>query len=95
MDTREDLECVWTMSVVRHEHPQRVEIEGHGERVTFDIDERHAAAAVAPGLDRLWTGPTAVLDEPGDVVAVGHRIVHGGATLDAPARLTRRRATGA
>ena len=85
--SHEDLEPVWTMEVVRHASPQRVTVEGGGERVELEIDSPGAGAAVAPGLDALWEGPAAAVDGPDAVVAVGHRIVHGGASLDAPAEI--------
>lgn len=81
----EDLAPVWHMAVVRHEHPQRVTVTRGRERDEFEIDSRDARAAVTAGLDRLWNGATAAIDGPDAIVAVGHRIVHGGATLDAPA----------
>src|SRR5262249_38720270 len=36
------------------------------------------ADAIARSLDALQTGPAAPLQAPGDVQAVGHRVVHGG-----------------
>lgn len=44
-----------------------------------DIDDR---------LAMLWTGKHAVITGPGDIALVGHRIVHGGAELTHPTRLT-------
>ena len=90
VDSHEDLRPVWTMKVVRHASPQRVTIEGDGERRELEIDAPDARSAVAPGLDALWSGPTAVVDGPDAVACVGHRIVHGGPTLDAPAEIDAR-----
>ena len=84
VDSHEDLARLWSLDVVRHEDPQRVTVEGAGERRELTVEGRDADDAVAPGLDALWRGATAVVGSADDVVAVGHRIVHGGATLDAP-----------
>lgn len=39
-------------------------------------------------LQYLWTGPTAILKDAAEVNAIGHRIVHGGAKLSEPTRVT-------
>lgn len=39
-------------------------------------------------IQHLWTGPTAILKNPCEVNAIGHRIVHGGAKLSEPTRVT-------
>ena len=48
--------------------------------------ERKASAETL--LQHLWTGSTAVLKSAAEVNAIGHRIVHGGARLSEPARVT-------
>ena len=45
-------------------------------------------ASVAAMLENLWNGETAVLNSVGEVEIVGHRIVHGGAKLTEPVRIT-------
>jgi acetate kinase len=45
-------------------------------------------ASVKTLLQHLWTGSTAVLKSAAEVNAIGHRIVHGGARLSEPARVT-------
>jgi acetate kinase len=45
-------------------------------------------ASVEAMLENLWSGPAAVLQKPDEVVAVGHRIVHGGPKLTQPAVIT-------
>src|SRR3974377_1916385 len=42
---------------------------------------------LAPVLGELWSGPKPVISGPGDIDAVGHRIVHGG-VYRATTRLT-------
>ena len=42
---------------------------------------------IAPLLRALWEGDAAVLGGPGEIASAGHRIVHGGASLIAPALL--------
>lgn len=39
-------------------------------------------------LTGLWTGSEAILDGPHDIEVVGHRVVHGGATLTEPTLIT-------
>ena len=39
-------------------------------------------------LQHLWTGPTAIVKTATEVNAIGHRIVHGGAKLTEPTRVT-------
>jgi acetate kinase len=46
------------------------------------VEDRHAS--VEKLINHLWSGPTAVLKPPAEISVVGHRIVHGGATLTQP-----------
>jgi acetate kinase len=39
-------------------------------------------------LATLWQGETAVLNQPADITAVGHRVVHGGQDYSQPVRIT-------
>jgi acetate kinase len=56
------------------------------------IDEqpriRSEGAAAEHLLRTLWEGPARVLESPGEVDVVGHRVVHGGEKYSAPARVT-------
>lgn len=45
-------------------------------------------ASVEKMLENLWTSPTAMLKNPREVNAIGHRIVHGGAKLTEPTLVT-------
>jgi len=45
-------------------------------------------ASVAAMLENLWNGETAALNSASEVGIVGHRIVHGGAKLAEPVRIT-------
>ena len=45
-------------------------------------------ASVAAMLENLWSGPTAVLKARDEIEIAGHRIVHGGAKLTQPVRIT-------
>jgi acetate kinase len=44
--------------------------------------------AVEQLIKTLWSGKGPVLDSPGDIDAVGHRIVHGGPQYEEPVRIT-------
>ena len=46
------------------------------------------AGSVEKLLQHLWSGPTAILKDASGVDAIGHRIVHGGANLTEPTRIT-------
>jgi acetate kinase len=45
-------------------------------------------ASVRAMLENLWSGSTAVLKSASEIGVVGHRIVHGGAKLTQPVRIT-------
>jgi len=45
-------------------------------------------ASVAAMLENIWNGPTAFLKSRGEIEVAGHRIVHGGAKLTQPIRIT-------
>ena len=44
--------------------------------------------SLAPLLDTLWSGPSAVLRDRSGITAVGHRIVHGGKAFHDTTRIT-------
>ncbi len=44
--------------------------------------------AILPVIRAVWSGPSAVLGSPGEIAAVGHRIVHGGKACREAARVT-------
>ena len=46
------------------------------------------AVSVEKLIENLWSGPTAALKDASEVNAIGHRIVHGGAKLTEPERVT-------
>ncbi len=80
-------EPLWSAAIVRHTDPQRLEVEGAGQRIESEIHGDGIVDAVRPAIDRLVDGPTAVATES-QVLAVGHRIVHGGPHLHGPAVIT-------
>ena len=45
-------------------------------------------SSVAVMLENIWRGPTAVLKSCSEIEVVGHRIVHGGAELTEPTRVS-------
>lgn len=61
-----------------------------GKKIRAESDLGHGGrpASVERFLERLWRGPTAVLLNPSEVDAVGHRIVHGGPRLAMPVVIT-------
>jgi acetate kinase len=57
-------------------------------RTEGDFGAGDRATSVEKLLQHLWSGPTAILRNAAEVNAIGHRIVHGGAKLSEPARVT-------
>ena len=66
---------------IKNSAGQRVRAEGK-------LGSAGREGSVAKMLQNLSSGPTAVLTNRSEVTAVGHRIVHGGAKLTEPTRIT-------
>jgi acetate kinase len=68
---------------------EELHIRNHaGEEIQHEGKTGVHRAAIAAMLENLWHGPTTVLQSHSEVVVVGHRIVHGGAKLTEPVRIT-------
>jgi acetate kinase len=61
---------------------------GKKVRAEAELSSEGRDASVKKLLKNLWSGPAAVLNNPSEVHAVGHRIVHGGPRLTEPATIT-------
>ena len=61
---------------------------GTGSEIRHDGKAGVHRASIAAMLENLWDGPTAVLRSRSEVAVIGHRIVHGGAKLTEPVRIT-------
>ncbi len=61
---------------------------GAGESRTETLSVHSRAAAMERMLAWLWEGPTRVVSGPGEIAAVGHRVVHGGPDFRQPTRVT-------
>ncbi len=59
-----------------------------GKEIHHDGSAGVHRASVAAMLENLWSGPTAVLKARDEIEIAGHRIVHGGAKLTQPVRIT-------
>jgi len=69
--------------------PTRLVVHCTGQPETREeLTLRHHADAIARILDALQAGPAAPLQAPGDVQAVGHRVVHGGERYTTAVRIT-------
>jgi acetate kinase len=69
--------------------PTRLVVHCTGQPETHEeLTLRHHADAIARILDALQAGPAAPLQAPGDVHAVGHRVVHGGERYTTAVRIT-------
>jgi acetate kinase len=69
--------------------PTRLVVRCTGQpEVHEELKLRHHADAIARILEALQAGPAAPLQAPGDVQAVGHRVVHGGERYTTAVRIT-------
>jgi len=59
-----------------------------GAELERDLGAIGQSEAIAALLETLWQGETQAISQPEAVAAVGHRVVHGGATYRQPARVT-------
>jgi acetate kinase len=60
----------------------------HGQEIRREGEAGVHRASVRTMLENAWVGSTAVFESPGEIAVVGHRIVHGGAELTEPIRIT-------
>ena len=68
--------------------PELTVRNAHGAAFSETLPSASPADALPRSLETLWHGETQVLNGPGDVAVVGHRVVHGGRTYREPTRLT-------
>ena len=69
--------------------PTRLVLRCPGQpEVREELALQHHADAIARILEALQAGPDAPLQAPGDVHAVGHRVVHGGERYTTAVRIT-------
>jgi acetate kinase len=69
--------------------PTRLVLRCPGQpEVREELPLQHHAEAIARILEALQAGPAAPLQAPGDVHAVGHRVVHGGERYTTAVRIT-------
>src|SRR4029450_799310 len=69
--------------------PTQLDVHCTGQPETHEeLTLRHHADAIARILDALQVGPAAPLQAPGEVHAVGHRVVHGGERYTEAVRIT-------
>jgi acetate kinase len=59
-----------------------------GDRLQEKVNIGDRRAAIERMLDTLWAGNGSVIQSRNDIDVVGHRIVHGGRHLAAPAQIT-------
>jgi len=59
-----------------------------GAKIAETVSVTKHTDAIGKMLEHLWTGPTKGVASPRDADVVGHRVVHGGAKLVKPTRVT-------
>ena len=67
---------------------EELHVRNAGREIRRDSKAGVHRASVTAMLENLWRGPTAVMESPSEAAVVGHRIVHGGAKLTEPVRIT-------
>ncbi|ERN42258.1 acetate kinase [Rubidibacter lacunae KORDI 51-2] len=87
---RRPLDPLWEAAIDWSQRPGRavLEVERNGEKSTEDLPGDPRGGAVERMLETLSEGPSPLLPDLGAIAAVGHRVVHGGATYRQPTRVT-------
>jgi acetate kinase len=68
---------------------EKIELRNcQGSEITWQSEQKGGQDSIKKMLSGLWSGPTAVLRDLREIVAVGHRIVHGGPDLAEPTIIT-------
>ncbi len=82
---------IWEAKVDWTHHQGFAEIEiktQQGATLQAEIPGQDRPKAIAEMLDKLWSGQTAVIQQPSDINVVGHRVVHGGQDYRESVRVT-------
>ncbi len=82
---------IWEAKVDWTHHQGFAEIEvktQQGAVLTAEIPGQDRPDVIAQMLDKLWSGETAVIQQPSDIDGVGHRVVHGGQDYRESVRVT-------
>ena len=82
---------IWEAKVDWTHHQDFAEIEvktQQGATLQAEIPGQDRPKAIAQMLDKLWSGQTAVIQQPSDIDVVGHRVVHGGQDYRESVRVT-------
>lgn len=81
---------LWEAKIDWTHQPGIAELEvtsnGHTSEQELPIESR--LAVIHRMLETLWSGETQVIEEPAEIQAVGHRVVHGGQTYRDSTRIT-------
>jgi acetate kinase len=59
-----------------------------GQKIEKELENRNLPGGLKALVETLWHGPTKVLENENEIVAVGHRVVHGGEKLNHPVKIT-------
>lgn len=70
---------IWDARIQWGRHAGRAELRAGGTSV--EVEMQSPADVLEPAIRSLWKSRTPVLKGPGDIGAVGHRVVHGGPAL--------------
>ena len=82
---------LWDAQVDWGRHPgyAQIRVRGSGGAPTEnEIAIQSPADVLCPVIETIWSGPAKALDGPGQIAAIGHRVVHGGIAFQETTRIT-------
>lgn len=80
---------LWKANVNTAALKARMELRDAGESVVIELAAQESRQRqLAAVLETIWSGEKRVIDNPGAIELVGHRVVHGGAEFDRAVRIT-------
>jgi acetate kinase len=79
---------VWEARIEWQDDKAALQIHSKNGTIEEQVSAADRKSATGHMLKMLWNGSAAVLPNPSDLEAVGHRVVHGGHKLDSAVRIT-------
>jgi acetate kinase len=89
--TSDTIDPLWTglLDYGKNPHGMILKVSvGSGQKTERELDNRNVPGGLKALVETLWHGPTKVIENEKEIVAVGHRVVHGGEKLKQPVIIT-------
>jgi len=82
--------ALWDAQVDWGRHPGKAQIRVRTSAGATDneIAIQSPAEVLRPVIESIWSGPATALDNPHQIAAIGHRVVHGGIAFQETTRIT-------